>query len=299
MTPSSTIIGSDRSLNEHSVPTCHHVFLPAMKYSNGQPLAVQTPRPINRSRRMLLACILLASFAALPVLGQEGTISYDRVIKIDIELPPEMESMRDRIPTENTTQMELRFNGVESTWKASAEQDDDGRTRGFNRGGMRIMMSGGRDQNETWINHDEGLMTERRDFMGRTFLIKTDQPTLAWKLTGEQSEFDGYVVHRATAVRDSSSIEAWFAPEIPVSVGPGPFGGLPGAILVLTIDEGKTTFTATEVLMGEIKEGSIAEPVEGREVTREEFDQIVEEKRKEMEAQFGNRRNGSRFIIRN
>jgi GLPGLI family protein len=270
-----------------------------MKYSNGQPLAVQNPRPINRSRRMLLACILLASFAALPVLGQEGTISYDRIIKIDIELPPEMESMRDRIPTENTTQMELRFNGVESTWKASAEQDDDGRTRGFNRGGMRIMMSGGRDQNETWINHDEGLMTERRDFMGRTFLIKADQPTLAWKLTGEQSEFDGYVVHRATAVRDSSSIEAWFAPEIPVSVGPGPFGGLPGAILVLTIDEGKTTFTATEVLMGEIEEGSIAEPVEGREVTREEFDQIVEEKRKEMEAQFGNRRNGSRFIIRN
>jgi len=234
---------------------------------------------------------------ALPVAAQEGTIKYDRIIKIEIELPPEMESMRDQIPTENTTQMELRFNGLESTWKAAAEQEDDG-NRGFNRGGMRMVMSRARDQNVTYINHDEGMMTERRDFMGRTFLIKDDQPMLAWKLTGEQSEFDGYVVHRATAVRDSSSIEAWFAPEIPVAVGPGPFGGLPGAILVLTIDEGKTTFTATEVLMGELEEGSIAEPDEGREVTQEEFDEIMEEKRKEMEAQFGNRRNGSRFIIR-
>lgn len=33
MTPSSTIIGSDRSLNEHSVPTCHQVFLPVTMYS--------------------------------------------------------------------------------------------------------------------------------------------------------------------------------------------------------------------------------------------------------------------------
>ncbi len=67
---------------------------------------------------------------------------------------------------------------------------------------------------------------------------------------------------------------------------------------MLTIDEGKTTFTATEVLMGELEEGSMAEPDEGREVTQEEFDEIMEEKRKEMEAQFGNRRRGAGFVIR-
>lgn len=253
---------------------------------------------MKRYPAFLLSSFLVIAIMAFPAAAQEGTIKYDRVIKIDIELPPEMESMRDQIPTENTTQMELRFNGIESTWKAAAEQENDGNTRGFNRGGMRIMMTRARDQNVTWINHEEGLMTERRDFMGRTFLIKDDQPMFAWKLTGEQSEFDGYVVHRATAVRDSSSIEAWFAPEIPVSVGPGPFGGLPGAILVLTIDDGKTTFTAKEVLLGELEEGGIVEPEDGREVSQEEFDEIMEEKRKEMEAQFGNRRRGAGFVIR-
>lgn len=253
---------------------------------------------MKRYPAFLLSSFLVIATMAFPAAAQEGTIKYDRVIKIDIELPPEMESMRDQIPTENTTQMELRFNGIESTWKAAAEQENDGNTRGFNRGGMRIMMTRARDQNVTWINHEEGLMTERRDFMGRTFLIKDDQPMFAWKLTGEQSEFNGYVVHRATAVRDSSSIEAWFAPEIPVSVGPGPFGGLPGAILVLTIDDGKTTFTAKEVLLGELEEGGIVEPEDGREVSQEEFDEIMEEKRKEMEAQFGNRRRGAGFVIR-
>ncbi len=208
-----------------------------------------------------------------------------------------MESMRDQIPTENTTQMVLRFNGIESTWQAAAEQENE-RERSFGGGGVRMRMNRMRDQNITYINHDDGLMTDQRDFMGRTFLIRDDQPLLAWKLTGEQSEFEGYVVHRATATRDSSSVEAWFAPEIPVAVGPGPFGGLPGAILVLTVDEGRTTFTAKEILMGELEEGAIEEPNDGREVTQEEFDDIVEEKRKEMEAQFGGRRNGARFIIR-
>lgn len=260
-------------------------------------MSTQPQISMKQFSQVFASLTLIFSMVGMSATAQEGTIHYDRIVKIEIELPPEMESMRDQIPTENTTQMELRFNEMASTWQAAAEQDDDNE-RSFGRGGMRMMMSRGRDQNVTYINHDEGLMTERRDFMGRTFLIKDEQPMLAWKLTGEQSEFDGYVVHRATAVRDSSTVEAWFAPEIPLAIGPGPFGGLPGAILVLTIDEGRTTFTATEVLMGELEEDSIQEPEEGREVTKEEFDEIVEEKRKDMEAQFGNRRNGARFIIR-
>jgi len=248
--------------------------------------------------RILASTLFLVAYAIAPLHAQEGTITYDRIVKIEMELPPEMESMRDQFPTENKTQMELRFNEFESSWQASAEQEERPRNREFGGGGMRIRMSRTRDVNITYINHDEGLMTERRDFMGRTFLIRADQPLLAWKLTGEQSEFDGYVVHRATAMRDSSTVEAWFAPEIPVSVGPGPFGGLPGAILVLTVDEGKTTFTAKDIQMGTVEEGSIVEPDEGKEVTREEFDEIVEEKRAEMQAQFGGKRGAGRFIIR-
>ena len=243
--------------------------------------------------------LFLLLFLVFPASAQQGTITYDRIVKLNIELPPEMESMRDQIPTENKTRMTLHFNEWESVWQAAEEQEEGG-DRSFGGGGMMFRMSrGAREQNVTYINHEDGLMTERRDFMGRTFLIKDEQPTLAWKLTGEQSEFSGYLVQRATAVRDSSTVEAWFSPQIPVTVGPGPFGGLPGAILVLTIDDGQTTFTATDIALAELPEGTIVAPEEGKEVTQAEFDEIMEEKMKEMEAQFGGRgRNGARFIIR-
>lgn len=246
--------------------------------------------------KSLFSCLLMMVFVA-PLQAQEGTITYDRVIKIEIDLPPEMESMRDQIPTENTTKMVLQFNEFESVWKASVEQEES-RDREFGGGSVRVRMQRNREQNITYINHDEGLITDQRDFMGRTFLIRDEQPTLAWKLTGEQTEFDGYVVHRATAMRDTTSIEAWFAPEIPVSVGPGQFGGLPGAILVLTVDEGRMTISAKDIQMGPLEEGAIVAPEKGKEVTQEEFDEIVEEKRAEMEAQFGGRKGGGRFIIR-
>ena len=58
--------------------------------------------------RTLSSCLVLILLVA-PISAQEGTIHYDRVVKIEIDLPPEMESMRDRIPTENTTKMVLQF----------------------------------------------------------------------------------------------------------------------------------------------------------------------------------------------
>lgn len=240
---------------------------------------------------------LLLLFLAPAAWAQQGSIAYDRVIKFEINLPPEMESMRDQIPTENKTNMMLHFNEMESVWKAAEEQDDAGE-RSFGGGGMMIRMQRAQEQNVTYINHDEGRIMDRRDFMGRTFLIEDDVPLLSWKLTGEQSEFKGYLVQKATAMRDTVAVEAWFSPQIPVAVGPERFNGLPGAILVLTLDEGKTTYTATEITLADLAEGTIEAPKDGKKVTQEEFDAIVEEKRKEMEAQFGGRGNGGRMVFR-
>ena len=160
-----------------------------------------------------------------------------------------------------------------------------------------IRMGGGDDENETYTNFDEGTVTEKRDFMGRTFLISSDQTTLAWKLTGEQSEYQGFAVQKAVAERDSSMIEAWFSPEIPVSAGPETFSGLPGMILVLSINEDQMVFSAKEINLEGIEEGVLKAPKKGKKVSREEFDEIMAEKMKEMEAQYGSR-GGNRIMIR-
>ena len=130
---------------------------------------------------------------------------------------------------------------------------------------------------------------QRREFLDRTFLVEgAERPN--WKLTDDVSEFLGYMCNRAVATIDTTLVEAWFTPEIPVPAGPDDYYGLPGLILVVTTDNGNRSYVATEVSLRPVSAESIAAPTEGRKVTQEEFDKIVAEKRKEMRAQRGNNR---------
>ena len=131
----------------------------------------------------------------------------------------------------------------------------------------------------TYADNEANTLTETREFMGRTFRIAGPKPTYEWKLVAEQNEFLGYMVQKATAAPDSmTTIEAWFTPQIPVSAGPGPYGGLPGMILVVSVNRGDELYSAIEVLMGPLGEHAPAAPDEGDEITREEYEILVEEK---------------------
>jgi GLPGLI family protein len=90
------------------------------------------------------------------------------------------------------------------------------------------------------------------------------------------------MVLKATAQEDSAAVEAWFTPQIPLPGGPGHYRGLPGMILVVSVDDGRIQYTATEVAMAAVAEGVIVEPTEGESVTREEYDAVVIEKMEEL-----------------
>ena len=136
----------------------------------------------------------------------------------------------------------------------------------------------------------DGSLVEVRELLGRTFRIPEPRPSFAWKMTGEQAVFLGYPVFQATAQHDSTFIEAWFTPEIPIPAGPAQYGGLPGLILTLTVDSNRVTYNATAIdtaaVIGELKA-----PSEGNEVTRAEYDRIVEEKMAELSRSRPGRRN--------
>lgn len=137
----------------------------------------------------------------------------------------------------------------------------------------------------TYSNRPGDTFTEIRELMGRTFIIRESVPTYEWKLVAEQSEFLGYMVQKATAVvQDSTTIEAWFTPQIPVSAGPGGFSGLPGLILVVSVNRGEELYSAVEVDLSDLEEGSLVASDEGEEITREEYEVLVEEKLAELRA---------------
>ncbi len=240
-------------------------------------------------RTVLLVATLLVSTS---VLAQEGTVRYEITTRLDIELPPEMQHMADQFPSTSTASKLLHFDESTSLLVAAPEADDD---EDFSSGGMRMMFRRSQSENALFVDRDAGTSVEKRDFMGRTFLIDGEPETLAWRLTDEQSEFLGYPCMKAIAMRDTVAVEAWFTPEIPVSAGPEEYGGLPGLILVLTIDDARQTFIAKEVTLAPLAEGTIVAPEKGRRVTNEEFTGIVKEKMEEMQKSRGGR--GISFTI--
>ena len=147
---------------------------------------------------------------------------------------------------------------------------------------------------EAYVRYEDGMMAETRDFMTKKFLLTGTRPAFEWKLTGEQSEFLGYSVQQALAVHDSSTIEAWFTPEIPVPAGPGPFGGLPGMILSVSVDDGQTVYSATEIKLDPVDAAVIKAPEDGDEVSHVEYEKIVAEKLEEIEMRRRSRGGGDR-----
>lgn len=228
----------------------------------------------------------------LSAAAQQGTVLYDETVKMEVQLPPEMKHMEKDFPTERTVRRQLLFDGGTALMTTLPEEKEDEQLEAES-GGMRIQIRASSPDDAVYTDYDAGARVERREFLGRTFLIKGAPPEPAWRLTDERSTFLGYTCQKAVATRDSVEVEAWFTPEIPVPAGPGPYGGLPGLILVLTEDGGRRSFTAREVSLEALAEGALAAPDEGREVTREEFDAIVEEKMKELGAERGR---GGAFI---
>ena len=62
----------------------------------------------------------------------------------------------------------------------------------------------------------------------------------------------------------------WYAEDIPVSVGPESFSGLPGAILEVNSDNGASITTAVEI-SGKYAKKELVKPTVGEVMTRAQF----------------------------
>ena len=264
----------------------------------------------KRIRFLILPALLVACFGFVPqaAAAQEGRVHYLRSVQFDFHVPERWAQMRDRMPAQSTASLVLLFDGASSLMKRSAEEEEaDSRragargTDGGDRRALGMMMrlrqqsasrSDQENLREAYVDFASGSVAETREFMGRTFLIMGERPTYQWKLGSEQREFLGFMVQKATAVHEEREIEAWFTPQIPVQAGPGEFGGLPGLILVLSLDAGHLLYSAIEVDLTGLGDDSIAPPEDGDEVSREEYEEIVAERIEELRTlrAAGNRR---------
>ena len=81
-------------------------------------------------------------------------------------------------------------------------------------------------------------------------------------------------------------IIAWYAPEIPVSLGPLNYWGLPG--LILEINEENVIILCSKVTLSNKEVGKIKVPNTGKKVSQVEFDAIEKAKLDSMKDNDGN-----------
>lgn len=230
-------------------------------------------------------CLLLCLAMSMMLLAQntEGIIYYKESIKLDIDLPKDQEHLRALIPATSDQSKALYFTKDLSIYKDISAADDVkeiNHTSGDAQ--MQIKIASGSAENRLLKNFADQRMLDQREFLGKTFLIDGIIPEMKWKITGEQKKILDFTCMKATQLKDSMEIVAWFTPQIPLPNGPETYGQLPGLILEVTMEEGKRTITATEVALGAFDERVLTTPKKGKKVTREEFTKIKEDKLKEM-----------------
>lgn len=219
----------------------------------------------------------------------------------DIEGVPEeqMKKIRKRMERMSKQKKVLLFNEKETLFR-NFDKEKDGTVEEVMQtdgGEMRMQFTMHRPDQRAYTDLVAGKTTQQKEFMGKKFLINDEKEKMEWKITGEQEMINKYPCQKATWQKnDSTLIEAWFAPQIPVNIGPAQYNGLPGAIL--KVKRPKMTLEAQEIEIRNIKEGEITIPTEGKKVSQKKYDKIVEEKRKEMEEVYGKQKGGARVMYR-
>lgn len=212
--------------------------------------------------------------------NNQGSVIYDEIMKIDIQIDNMTPEMAEMIPTENRNTTILYFNEDASRYENYESKDDaliDDMSEG---GGVQIMIS--QPDNIIYNDLKSGKSIEQTEFMTRVFLIESVNLSDDWKFTGNQKMILDFPCQEAVKNEGDDDVKVWFTPAIPVSTGPGKYGRLPGLILAIEANNGDISIMANSVKFENINEDKLKKPKKGKKVTNEEFRTIVEEKSKEM-----------------
>ncbi|BAO54493.1 GLPGLI family protein [Nonlabens marinus] len=234
--------------------------------------------------------------------------------------PDQRKRIEDNLKKASEKTFILKFNRNESIWQQEVALAAPGQGGGW--GNFMGSSMGG----DKYKNITTNTFTEQRDMMGKTFLIKDDLPQLDWQITGESRKIGNYTAVKATAVKknddldmsafrrrrdedtkkkeedgtmkltdmfekdDTTTVTAWFTPEIPVQHGPAEYGGLPG--LILELNTNGTTMLCTKIVLNPEKRDKIQAETKGEEIKLEEYNATFTKKMEEMSERFRGGRGG-------
>lgn len=265
-------------------------------------------------KRIWIGCLTLLAAGVAQAQQKEGKIIYERTVEMQIRLEGMPEEMQRQVPRTRTEKIEVLFANNQSIRRVLPPEETDeqafNNTVGEGRSFQFRMITPADDI--TFTDLAKGAVTEQRDLGTKKYLITDSIRKLNWKLTGETRTILGYTCQQAIAQRtgtrmqtsmmngqvkreevaDTSNITAWFTLAVPVPAGPEMQGQLPGLILAIDINNGRTVYKAVE-LTPKADLAAIKEPKTGKKISQKEFNDERMKMFQEMQ-----RNNGGRGTIR-
>jgi GLPGLI family protein len=241
-------------------------------------------------RILLFLGVLVCLTAAHVVFGQsEGSIIYEVKMNMHRNIPKEREEMKNMIPEFRKSRDQLFFNASESLYKPVEEDDDTD----VDNGGLRMVIQ--RPKNETYVNQAATKRVLLQEFMGKKYLVEDSLKVTPWKFGTETKEVKGYACKQASFYNEErkQNVVAWYTDKLRPFLGPENFNTLPGAVLLVDINDGERFITAQTVELRPLKKNEIKIPSGGTKTTEPEFRKMVREQMEKMGASGGN------IIIRN
>lgn len=239
-----------------------------------------------KSTIILVISILTCQF----LIAQKGTISYKETMKIEINFEGMDDKMKEMIPQSQSLEKELIFDENQSVYQTKKGEELEDVNMSSDDGSVQItIMMEDEVDNILHKNFDSNQIKHQKGIMGQAFLVSDELPNFQWKLSDEKIKYLGYECQKAVLQDDEQEVTAWFTTEIKSKIGPDVFHGLPGAILMLSIDEGKIEIKATAIQLGDFPSDGIKEPKKGKKLTEKEFEETRIAKEEEMKQMYQSR----------
>ena len=263
-------------------------------------------------KKILFPGLAIMIIAGVHAQQKEGKIIYQRTVQMQI-VTSDAPGEENMVPRTSTDKFEMNFANGQMIWKHMEDEMEDDNFGGGGGGGVMIRTMGGGADDAVFCDFEKARKVETREFFDKKFLISDSIRRGNWKLSDETKTILNHLCRKATSQRigkrmmmtmdngkmerkemdDTSTIVAWFTPDIPVSAGPEVQGQLPGLILGLETNNGKSVYMALEI-SAKADIAAIKEPTKGKKVTPEEF---TKERNKMMD-EMGKNNQGGNFHIR-
>lgn len=183
-------------------------------------------------------------------------------------------------------------------------------------GGFRFRFGGGEEAGKLYKNIKDKKYVKQIEMYSKLFLIEDDLKTPEWQMGAETKKIGNYTAYKATlttaidttgsgqlarmfsrnrngqggAAREiptEKTVTAWYTLDIPVSLGPAEYWGLPG--LILEIEQGNSVLVCSKIVMNAADIVEVKAPEKGKSINQKDFDELMAKKRVEMLQNFQGR----------